>query len=68
MPSVTSGSSPASFLTAQRAISPSQAPSSSSVSTRQPLGVSRAMLSGSTPPSSSSAAPEAASAAQVPVV
>ena len=68
MPSVTSGSSPASFLTAQWAALPSMRQDSGSTSTGHPLGVTSRTTAGASPVSSRAAAPAAASAAQVPVV
>ena len=70
MPSVTSLSSPASLVTAQRAAAPS---SNTIASTRDavtvtPLGVVSVTATPTWPVSSSRAAPAAAKAAQVPVV
>ena len=67
-PFVTSGSSPASLRTAQKAVSPSMRQISGAISAAQPFGVRSESDSGACPVSSSSAAPAAARAAQVPVV
>ena len=69
MPSVTSGSSPASFRTVQRA-DPSARRSqvSGTTSTVQPFGVRRDRPAGAVPLRRRVTAPSAASAAQVPVV
>ena len=68
IPWVTSASSPPSLRTEQTAPSFVRARPSGQTSTVQPLGVGRERVSGVSPSSRSRAAPDAASAAQVPVV
>ena len=68
IPWVTSASSPPSFRTEHTAPDPVRASPSGQTSTVQPLGVSRDKVSAAWPVSSSRAAPDAARAAQVPVV
>ena len=65
---VTSGSSPASFLTAHSAQSFPARASATARSRRTPPGVRRAIVSGARPVSSRTAAALAAAAAQEPVV
>ena len=67
-PSVTSGSSPASLTTPQRAAPFSSTRKRGTASTVQPFGVTTESVCGASPVNSRRVAPDAASAAQVPVV